>query len=73
MQTLHVLYHPQWSACLPLNPRLTGSGLNEYDGFLVVTKIYTTTSFRGEVRLLVPCRKILWHVEEPTGMKGDNS
>jgi hypothetical protein len=33
-----------------LVPRFTGSNLGEDNGFLRVIKIYSTTSFRGEVK-----------------------
>jgi hypothetical protein len=42
-------------ACLPLNPRFAGSNPTEYDGFLRVIKISSSTSFGGEVKLSVPC------------------
>jgi hypothetical protein len=34
-------------------------------------KIRSTTSFRGEVKLSVPCHKILWHIRDPYSMKRD--
>jgi hypothetical protein len=48
-----------WIACLPLDPM-----------FMVQTrpraiKVYGTTSFVGEVKLLVPCHEILQHVKDP--------
>jgi hypothetical protein len=33
-------------------------------GLLMVLKIHSMTSFRGEVKQLVPCHRILWHVKE---------
>jgi hypothetical protein len=39
-----------------------GSNLAEGDGFLRTTKIYSMPSFRVEVKPLVSCCKILWHV-----------
>jgi hypothetical protein len=51
-------------ACLPLDPRFVGSNPAKNDGFLRTIKIRSTTSFR-EVKPLVPCRKILRHVNEP--------
>jgi hypothetical protein len=40
-----------------LDPRLAGSILTEVDGFLRVIKIRSTTSFGGEVKPSVPCRR----------------
>jgi hypothetical protein len=37
----------------------------EEDGFLKTNKIRSTTSFGGEVKPSVPCRKILRHVKNP--------
>jgi hypothetical protein len=28
----------------------------------------STTSFGGEVKLLAPCRKVIWHVKDPCGV-----
>jgi hypothetical protein len=42
----------------------TGSNLAEGNGFLRAIKICNTTSFGGEVKLAVPCRKILQHVKD---------
>jgi hypothetical protein len=47
----------QWLACLPLDPRFAGSIPTEVDGFLRVIKIRITTSFGGEVKPSVPCRR----------------
>jgi hypothetical protein len=44
-------------ACLPLDPRFTGSNPAEKDGFLRMIKIRSTTSFGGEVKQSVPCRR----------------
>jgi hypothetical protein len=33
------------------------------EGFLRVIKIHSMPSFGGELKLLFPCRKILWHVK----------
>jgi hypothetical protein len=38
--------------------------LAKCDGFLMVIKICSMPSFRGEVKPTVPCHKILWHVNE---------
>jgi hypothetical protein len=39
------------------------------NGFLRVIKIYSTTSFGGQVQPSVPCSKILQHVKDPYSMK----
>jgi hypothetical protein len=44
-------------ACLPLDPRFAGSNPADDGGFLRVIKIRRTTSFGGEVKLSVPCRR----------------
>jgi hypothetical protein len=54
-----------WLSCLPLDPRFMVSNPAKDDGFLRVIKIHSPTSYRGEVKLLAPCRKFLWHVKEP--------
>jgi hypothetical protein len=54
-----------WLSCLLLNTRFVGWNLAKDDGFLTAIKIRSTTSFGGEVKLAVPCRKIIRHVEEP--------
>jgi len=43
---------------------LTIGPAEDYD-FLMAIKVYSTTSFGGEEKLLVPCRKIVGHVKEP--------
>jgi hypothetical protein len=55
--------------CLPLDPGFAGSDLAKDYRFLRVIKILSMTSFGGEVKLLVPCHKFLWHVKEPASMK----
>jgi hypothetical protein len=52
-------------AHLSLDPRFAGSDPAEEDGFLKTNKIRSTTSFGGEVKPLVPCRKTLRHVKNP--------
>jgi hypothetical protein len=42
-----------------------GSNLAKDDGFLMVIKICSMTSFGGEVKSSIPCYKIIWHVKEP--------
>jgi hypothetical protein len=42
-----------------------GLDLTEDDGFLRAIKIHITTSFGGEAKLSVPCRKIIRHVKKP--------
>jgi hypothetical protein len=54
---------------LPLEPKFSGSNPAEDDGFLKSIKIRSKSSFGGEVKLVVPCRKILRHVKDPYGMK----
>jgi hypothetical protein len=44
-------------ACLPLDPKFAGSNPTKDDGFLRVIKIRSTTSFGGEVKPSVPCRR----------------
>jgi hypothetical protein len=44
-------------ACLPPDPRFAGSNPAEDNGFLRVIKIRSTTSFGGEVKSSVPCRR----------------
>jgi hypothetical protein len=39
------------------------------NGFLRVIKFHSTTSFRGEIKLTVPCRKIYGMLKNPTSMK----
>jgi hypothetical protein len=51
----------------PLDPRFAGSIPDEVDGFLRVIKILSTTSFGGEVKPSVPCRRFTRHVKEPYG------
>jgi hypothetical protein len=50
--------------CLPPDPRFAGSDPAEDSGFLRAIKIRSTTSFRGEVKPLFPCHKILQHLKE---------
>ena len=50
-------YKAMWLACSPLDPRFAGSIPAEVDGFLRVIKIRSTTSFGGEVKPPVPCRR----------------
>jgi hypothetical protein len=47
-----------------LDPRFAGSNLGEDNGFLIAIKIHSMTSYGGEVKLSVPCCKILQHVKE---------
>jgi hypothetical protein len=44
---------------LPLDPRFAGRG----DEFLRAIKIYSTPSFRGEVKPEAKCHNILQHVK----------
>jgi hypothetical protein len=52
-----------------LNPRFAYSNPAEDDGFLMAIKILSTTSFGGELKAAVPCRKILRRVNYPYSMK----
>jgi hypothetical protein len=64
--------HPQWSwwlSCLPLEPKFMDSNPTEGDGLLWAIKVCSTTSFKGEVKLLTPCRKIFGMSKNLTGMK----
>jgi hypothetical protein len=49
---------------LPWDPRFAGSNQAKDNGFLRTIKIGSMTSFGGEVKLVVPCREILWHVKD---------
>jgi hypothetical protein len=42
-----------------------GSNPAKGSRFLKAIRIHSTTSFRGEVKLLAPCHEFLWHVKEP--------
>jgi hypothetical protein len=48
-----------------LDSRFAGSNLAEDDGFLRAIKLPSTPSFRGEIKPLAQCHKILHHVKEP--------
>jgi hypothetical protein len=56
-------------ACLPLGPRFAGSNPAEDDGFLRVIKFRSTTSFGGEVKPSVPCRRFTACKKNLTSMK----
>jgi hypothetical protein len=45
-------------------PTLAGSNPAQDDGFSRAIKI-CITSIGGEVKLLAPCREIIWHVKDP--------
>jgi hypothetical protein len=45
-----------------------GSNPAKDDGILRATKINSITSFRGDVKPLAPCLKILRHVKEICGI-----
>jgi hypothetical protein len=49
---------------VPLDSRFTGSNPAKDNGFLMAVKIRILTSFGGDVKLLVPCCKILQHIKE---------
>jgi hypothetical protein len=50
---------------LAIGPMFVGSNLAKSNVFLRAIKIHSRTSFGGEVKLLVPCHKILLHVIDP--------
>jgi hypothetical protein len=52
-----------------LDPRFAGSNPAEDDGFLRAIKIYSTTSFGGDIKLSVPSHKILWHLKNVYSIK----
>jgi hypothetical protein len=56
-----------WFSCVSLNPRFAGTNPAEEDGFLRAIKICSATSFEGELKPSVPCRKILRYAKEPPG------
>jgi hypothetical protein len=56
-------------ACLLLDPRVVGSNQAEDDRFLRAIKIRSATSFGGEVKPSVPCRKMYGMLKNPTSMK----
>jgi hypothetical protein len=58
---------------LAVGSRFAGSNPGKDDGSLRVIKIRTTTSFRGEVKPLIQCCKLLWHVKEPYEYERDTS
>jgi hypothetical protein len=51
-----------------MDPRFAGSNLSEGDEFLRAIKIHSIPSFRGEVKLLAPCHKILWYIKNSCGV-----
>jgi hypothetical protein len=57
--------------CLPPDLRFAGSNPGEDDGFLRVIKIRSTTSFGGEVKPSVPCRRFTAFKKNLTNMKKD--
>jgi hypothetical protein len=52
-----------------LDTGLAGSDPAEDDGILTAIKIHSTTSFGGELKPSVPCRKNLRHVKDSYSMK----
>jgi hypothetical protein len=50
-------------ACLALDPRFVGLNPAEEVEFLRAKKICSTSSFGGEVKTSVLCRKILRHIK----------
>jgi hypothetical protein len=61
----------QWVTCLPLDEGFAGLNPAEDDGFSRAIKICNLTSFGGEGKPSVPCRKILRHVEKPCKYEKD--
>jgi hypothetical protein len=55
--------------CLPLDPRFAGLCPAEDGGLLRTIKICRTTSFGGEVKQWVSCRKIYDMLKNLTSMK----
>jgi hypothetical protein len=58
---------------LATGPKYGGSNLAEDDEFLRTIIIRSMTSTGEEVKLSVPCRKILQHVKEPYECERDTS
>jgi hypothetical protein len=56
---------------LATRPKGRGFEPGQGDGFLKAIKIRSTTSFGWEVKLEVPCRKILRHVKDLSKSHGD--
>jgi hypothetical protein len=52
-----------------IKPKVCSSNPAEDDGFLRAIKIRSMSSFRGEVKQAIICRKILRHVKIPTVWK----
>jgi hypothetical protein len=50
---------------LVIRPKIRGFKPGKDDGFLRALKFRHTTSFGWEIKLSVPCRKVLRHVKEP--------
>jgi hypothetical protein len=56
---------------LATRPKGHGFEPGQDDGFLRAIKIRSTPSVGWEVKLEVPCRKILWHVKDLLMSHGD--
>jgi hypothetical protein len=57
-----------------LDPRFTGSNLADGDGFLRAIEFHCMPSFRGEVKPLAPCHKILHGIlKSPTEYDRDTT
>jgi hypothetical protein len=56
---------------LATGPKGCGFEPGQGDRFLRVIKIHSTPSFGWEVKLEIPCHKILWHVKELLKSHGD--
>jgi hypothetical protein len=56
---------------LVLGSRFASSNLAKDNGFLRVIKLHSTTSLRGKVKPLVPCREMFRHVKNPAEYERD--
>jgi hypothetical protein len=67
--TLHVALGGLVVSVLPIRLKIWEFKPGRGRWILRAIKIRSTTSFGGEVKLSVPCRKILRHVKDPYSMK----
>jgi hypothetical protein len=49
---------------LATGPKVCGFEPSQGNGFLMMIKICSTSSFRWEVKPEAPCHRILWHVKD---------
>jgi hypothetical protein len=59
----YILFGSVMVRVLATGPKVLGFKPSQGDGFLKVTKIRSTPSFRGELWPEAPCCKILWHTK----------